>query len=258
MEQTTRIAITGHLFVCRQNHFVRRRCSMAHDRVVSPTFQNFWLENVDISFHGVPGCTIARYYQTILPILRHSNPHIVYLDLAHNDICLRNQSPDQVAHDLVSLAWTIACIPSVRVVIVAEPLWRLKSPNYLPDFHDRLRVFRTILRPIIDSTPSVTRWYHSRLWQKNKDYFAADSLHLSDYGNLYYYKSIRGALIPHLPAQALATVSDYFQLHFVVRISASIWRFCFLLTVSELFGGLDPYVIIFEPLQSQFPFVNGL
>ncbi|KAI8490624.1 hypothetical protein Bbelb_318920 [Branchiostoma belcheri] len=195
MDQATSIAITGHSFISRLEQFIHRRCSTARNRAVSP---DFWLDNVDISFHGVPGCTIARYYHTILPNLRHSLPHVVYLEIAHNDLCRRSQSPAKIAHDLASLARTIASIPSVRVVIVAEPLWRLKSPAYMPDFHDRLAAFRSTLRPLIDSTQRVTRWYHSRLWQKNKNYFVHDGLHLNDEGNLHLFRSVRGAIIPHL------------------------------------------------------------
>ncbi|KAI8503711.1 hypothetical protein Bbelb_186820 [Branchiostoma belcheri] len=54
------------------------RTKTASGRAVSP---DFWPHNVDITFHGVPGCTIPKYYATILPDLQATRPHIVYVEL---------------------------------------------------------------------------------------------------------------------------------------------------------------------------------
>ncbi|KAI8494573.1 hypothetical protein Bbelb_277990 [Branchiostoma belcheri] len=105
------------------------------------------------------------------------------------------------AHELASLVRDILEIPFVRTVIVGEPIWRLRLPPYMRDFHARVREFSKTLRPLIDSIPNTTTWRHCKLWQKNPDYFVADGLHLSDFGNLRYYKSIRYAILPHLPAR---------------------------------------------------------
>ncbi|KAI8490488.1 hypothetical protein Bbelb_317560 [Branchiostoma belcheri] len=130
-----------------------------------------------------------------------SSPHIVYVELAHNDLCRQYLSPRKVAHELASLVRDILEIPSVHTVIVGEPIWRLRLPPYMRDFHARVREFSQTLRPLIDSIPNTTTWRHCKLWQKNPDYFVADGLHLSDFGNLRYYKSIRYAILPHLPAR---------------------------------------------------------
>ncbi|KAI8516824.1 hypothetical protein Bbelb_054050 [Branchiostoma belcheri] len=105
------------------------------------------------------------------------------------------------AHELASLVRDILEIPSVHTVIVGEPIWRLRLPPYMRDFHARVREFSKTLRPLIDSIPNTTTWRHCKLWQKNPDYFVADGLHLSDFGNLRYYKSIRYAILPHLPSR---------------------------------------------------------
>jgi len=137
---------------------------------------NFWVSNVDIQFHGVPGCTIPKYYASVLPILhsRQTSPHIVYVELGHNDICRRQWAPETIARDLVALARKISKIHSVRQAILVEPIWRLKSPCNMPDFHSRIHDFRTEFRPLVDATPSVHRWYHAKLWQKNPNYFVSE------------------------------------------------------------------------------------
>ncbi|KAI8513902.1 5'-nucleotidase [Branchiostoma belcheri] len=107
----------------------------------------------------------------------------------------------RIAHDLASLTSTITEIPSVHAVIVGEPIWRSKLPPYMPNFHDRLQEFRETLCPLIDSIPKATTWRHCKLWQKNPNYFVADGLHLSDFGQLRYYKSVRWAILPHMPTR---------------------------------------------------------
>ncbi|KAI8515673.1 hypothetical protein Bbelb_064860 [Branchiostoma belcheri] len=170
-------------------------------------------DTVQLSRHAEPSTRRFRTPQALHAVSDHlvaftgavnslaSSPHIVYVELAHNDLCRQYLSPRTVAHELASLVRDILEIPSVHTVIVGEPIWRLRLPPYMRDFHARVREFSQTLRPLIDSIPNTTTWRHCKLWQKNPDYFVADGLHLSDFGNLRYYKSIRYAILPHLPAR---------------------------------------------------------
>ncbi|KAI8513829.1 hypothetical protein Bbelb_081530 [Branchiostoma belcheri] len=96
----------------------------------------------------------------------------------------------------------------------------------MSDFPQRLHKFTEALKGLVQSYPKVTVWDHRRLWRRNPNYFAPharsqggfgrnlevpsssgknpiqnpgyghapDGLHLSDLGNLQYYKSVRGAV----------------------------------------------------------------
>ncbi|KAI8477659.1 hypothetical protein Bbelb_446070 [Branchiostoma belcheri] len=73
-------------------------------------------------------------------------------------------------------------------------IWRLHIPPNMSDFPQRLHKFTEALKGLVQSYPKVTVWNHRRLWRRNPNYFAPAGLHLSDLGNLQYYKSVRGAL----------------------------------------------------------------
>ncbi|KAI8482352.1 hypothetical protein Bbelb_399430 [Branchiostoma belcheri] len=156
-------------------------------------------DTVQLSRHAEPSTRRFRTPQALHAV----SDHLVAFTGAVNSLyrTLGYLSPRTVAHELASLVRDILEIPSVHTVIVGEPIWRLRLPPYMRDFHARVREFSQTLRPLIDSIPNTTTWRHCKLWQKNPDYFVADGLHLSDFGNLRYYKSIRYAILPHLPAR---------------------------------------------------------
>ncbi|KAI8494583.1 hypothetical protein Bbelb_278090 [Branchiostoma belcheri] len=73
------------------------------------------------------------------------------------------------------------------VVLVREG--RLLLQSNTAHSPGRLHKFTEALKGLMQSYPKVTVWDHRRLWRRNQNYFAPVGLHLSDLGNLQYYRS---------------------------------------------------------------------
>ncbi|KAI8502370.1 hypothetical protein Bbelb_199580 [Branchiostoma belcheri] len=119
---------------------------------------------------------------------------LVYLELGHNDLCDTYWEPDLVAMRIVSLATLIRNRASAQHIIIGEPLARVYDPPGIP-YNQTLPVYLSALRKEVNDTSHMSTWANVRLVRKHcPEFFADDGLHLSAYGNLLYYKSIRGAL----------------------------------------------------------------
>ncbi|KAI8515719.1 hypothetical protein Bbelb_065320 [Branchiostoma belcheri] len=185
------VLVSGHSFVKRLERFISSRTTTQTGRAVS---RDFWLSRACVEFYGLPGCNIPRYRARILPYIQAFPSDIIYIELGVVDLCNPNLSPELIARNLASLAFSLQNIPAVQSVILGAPIWRLHNPPNMSDFPQRLHKFTEALKELVQSYHKVTVWDHRRLWRHNPNYFAPDGLHLSDLGNLQYYKSVRGAV----------------------------------------------------------------
>ncbi|KAH3834531.1 hypothetical protein DPMN_107860 [Dreissena polymorpha] len=85
---------------------------------------------------------------------------------------------------------------NVKQVILCELFTREKPRNVsVEEYEAKRRHTNSILKTLLESHPSITFWSHIRIFGAQTRIFAADGVHLTQFGQLRFYRSLRHAVM---------------------------------------------------------------
>ena len=169
-----RVLILSHSFVHRLHSFI-----------VSLSNLNLSLgiaEPIIVKWHGIGGRTIAKVVESF-------QPHHVILELGTNDLCYLD--PTMVGSSLEDLGKVLHSRYGVQRVVVCQTLFGDKATK----FNNTVTLLNKYSEVVIPSLPYDKFWKHRGLWNSSKGIYAKDGVHLSAFGQLKLYHSIRGAVL---------------------------------------------------------------
>ena len=149
-------------------------------------------ERINVMWHGIGGRTIAKVLQYDLHIVESFKPQIVILELGTND--LSNLAPTTVGSFLEDLTQVLHSRYAVQRVVVCQTLFRDRNP----DFNEQVTLLNKYSAVVISSLPYAYFWKHRSLWNSSKTLYLRDGVHLSAFGQVKLYRSIRGAVLHSL------------------------------------------------------------
>lgn len=180
-----RVLILGHSFVHRLHSFIVSSSNLTLSLGIA--------EPIIMKWHGIGGRTIAKVLAYDLHVVESFQPHLVILELGTND--LSHLDPTTVGSSLEDLAQVLHSRYGVQRVVVCQTLFRDKAP----EFNNTVTLLNKYSEVVIPSLPYANFWKHRSLWNSSKGIYAKDGVHLSAFGQLKLYRSIRGAVLQSLP-----------------------------------------------------------
>ena len=149
-------------------------------------------ERIIVRWHGIGGTTEAKVLEYNLHVMESFKPQIVILELGTND--LSHLEPTTVGSSLEDLTQALYSRFAVQRVVVCQTLFRDKNP----DFNEQVTLLNKYSAVVISSLPYAYFWKHRSLWNSSKTLYLKDGVHLSAFGQVKLYRSIRGAVVHSL------------------------------------------------------------
>ena len=182
------ILILGHSYIRRLGEFTQ-------ESTLPDVDKNFGLNPVEVSvdvagFGGKTAYTITQE----LKVAGSREYHGVVLQLGGNDLC-NTQNYTSVAASVIAVATFLRTGYGIRKVAICQAIRRTKVCD--AGYNGRVVLFNIALEEKLASQlhVGITMWKHRGFWNTNVDFQHRDGVHLNDYGQYKYYKSIRGAIL---------------------------------------------------------------
>ena len=193
------VLIMGHSFVVRLQQFMGIHYGPQHNMGLS-------CKTATVQFHGVGGRTVKKFEDNDLIVINKCRPDILYLELGTNDLSLPDSDPESVGSQISSLVWKCKA-NGAKFVIVGQTIPREKPGNVYyaqryPIDSEKFRYDCVMMNEHLchaldpENIPDAMYWRHIGFWNNTAQVVRwDDGVHLTEWGNQCYYKSIRGALV---------------------------------------------------------------
>ena len=183
-----RITIAGHSFVTNLMTDIERRLGRDNNF-------KFEFDCVNLKVVEKSGMHIAEARYEFLNSITINRPDIIYLELGTCDLKEPYLTADECFNQYKDLIEELKRL-QIKKIIVGEVIERKRVPVGSGDINYKISDFNRLLQVEYDEDyqSDVLFWRHKNLWAPKVNIFK-DGLHLNKIGNLYYFRSIRMALL---------------------------------------------------------------
>ena len=118
-------------------------------------------------------------------------PNVIILELGPNDLV--ELLPQTVGSELERLVRELYEIDSVQFVVVGQVL-RGHTPNSV-EYNCKVGKLHQYLKVVLEPLPFCYYWRHRGFWKSKSELYLPDGVHLDNFGNYKFMRSIRGAVL---------------------------------------------------------------
>jgi lysophospholipase L1-like esterase len=157
------------------------------------TGHNLQLAECVVEFLGVSGLNMVRICNSseLFDEIRSFHPDLIILQIGGNDLCKRNYSAMEVAHDITSLASELQFECNCSVLI-SQLIPRVSCPT---DYNDKVQWCNQYLSDLNTNNSSIALWKHRGIWNPNEWIYGTDGVHFNDLGKFKLFNSYRAAAV---------------------------------------------------------------
>lgn len=191
MEAHKRVAVIGHSFVRRLNEHLQ---SM-HSTRLRPGFN---LQQCDVRCVGYGGWRVMdkqafrRYFHAFLCAFK---PNIVVIQTGGNDLSNLSAHPLLIANAMEEITAALLSEYNVRYVVICEIFTRKTSGITADLYESRRRQVMNYLSTLVESNTNIRIWKHRRIFRAQEPIFDRGGVHLNDFGQYRFYRSLRLAIM---------------------------------------------------------------
>lgn len=195
------VAILGHSFIRRIHESFRHHSLPANYDLTECEVIHMGLGGLCVCGNNQRHVSTDKFKRRFDNFLTIHKPQVVVIQLGENDIdCgIGTNSgilPLTVASTLEEIGILLLKDYSVKKVVICELFTRLRPRNVsVEEYEAKRRHANSILKTLLESHPSITFWSHRRLFGAQTQIFAADGVHLTQFGQYRFYRSLRHAVM---------------------------------------------------------------
>lgn len=178
------------LYVIGDSHIAHLNDAISRE-VIKNAQPDFETSHTVVVF-GIPGATVdtLRTSEKLIYSLKSDRPELVYLHIGGNDADSK-MAVDEISANILKYSIELEMVYGVKSVVLSEQFHRRKTRKLPPKEYD-LKIIE--LNKQLRFHDHARFWSHNQLMRAAEDILGEDGVHLNDYGQTYFYNSIKTGL----------------------------------------------------------------